>query len=77
MRERGSGPLHRTRYQRKRVIQVPAAFAGTKEDPPTKRKKGKKVDLADCDHCSKWTHLDCTKNWRNLCKNYWLCEAHK
>ena len=45
MRERGSGPLHGTRYQRKRVIQVPATFVGTKEDPPTKRKKGKKVDL--------------------------------
>ena len=50
----------------KRLIQVPAAFVGTKEDPPTKRKKGKKVDLADCDHSSKWIHLDCTKNWQKL-----------
>ena len=48
-----------------------------KEDPPTNGRKGKKVDWVDCDHCSKWTHLDCTENWRNLRKNYWLCEAHK
>ena len=42
-----------------------------KEDSPTKGRKGKKVDLVDCDHYSKWAH------WRNLRKNNWLCEAHK
>ena len=43
----------------------------------TKERKGKKIDWVDCDHCSKWAHLDCTENWRNLRKNNWLCEAHK
>ena len=32
-----------------------------KEDPPTKGRKGKKVDWVDCNHCSKWAHLDFTE----------------
>ena len=27
-----------------------------------KSNKGKKLDWVNCDHCSKWAHLDCTEN---------------
>ena len=50
-----------------------------KEDPLTKGRKGKKVDWVDCDHCSKWAHLDCTEicakttGWAKHINNYIKC----
>ena len=44
-------------------------------DLQTKGRKSKKVDWIDCNHYSKWAHLDCSENWQNLHKNSWLSEA--